>query len=108
MTDVSYDYDIPSPGRDRKGFTQTLREMRKGGSVEVPLAKKPSIYSAAKAAGVKVRIRVTGHNTVRVWRIDGEEPLKLNIFNDGLDIFGQPLKPATGPGPVATKAEVFK
>ena len=92
MIEVSYEYDIPSPGRDRKGFTQTLREMRKGGSVEVPLAKKPSIYSAAKAAGVKVRIRVTGHNTVRVWRLDGEEPPKL--FNDGLDIFGQPLKPA--------------
>jgi hypothetical protein len=91
MTDVSYDYDIPDAGRDRKGFTQTLREMRKGGSVEVPLAKKPSIYSAAKAAGAKVRIRATDHNTVRVWRLDGEEPPKP--FNDGLNIFGQPLKP---------------
>ena len=51
MIEVSYEYDIPSPGRDHKGFTQTLREMRKGGSVEVPMAKKPSLYSAAKAAG---------------------------------------------------------
>ena len=89
MLDVSYTYDVPDPGPGRKGFTQVLRTMHRGGSVEIPLAKKPSVYSAAKAAGVKVRVRNTDKGTVRVWRVDGPE--RAGLFDDGLGIFGQPI-----------------
>ena len=97
--DVSYEHDIPSPGCGHKGLAQTLREMFRGGSVEVPFAKRSSVYSSARAAGVKVRLRATEKSTVRVWRIDGPERPK--IPNGGLDIFGQPLaksKPGSKPG----------
>lgn len=94
--EISNAHPIPTPGT-RKGFTQTLREMHKGDSVEVPSAKKASIYGAAQAAGVKVRTRSTDDGTVRVWRIDGPE---------NLDIFGDPIKPkpAAGPGGPAVPA----
>ena len=98
MLDVSYDYAVPESGSGRKGFTQVLREMRRGGSVEVPLAKKASVYSSAKAAGVRVRIRTASPDTIRIWRIDGPEPE---------DIFGQPIQPAVDLKPAA-KTELFK
>ena len=87
--EISNAHPIPAPGT-RKGFTQTLREMHKGDSVEVPSAKKASIYGAAQAAGVKVRTRSTDEGTVRIWRIDGPEHL---------DIFGDPIKPKPVPVP---------
>lgn len=102
MFDVSHNVPIPERGPSQGwGFTQTLREMHKGDSVEVPLAKKSSIYGAAHAAGVKVRTRGSGYGIVRVWRIDGPERpvVDTGALNPGafdpsgdLDIFGQPIK----------------
>ena len=91
MFEISYEHDLPDPGPRHRGLTQTLREMRKGGSVDIPLSKKASIYSAARTAGVKVRIKSLDKSVIRVWRADGPER-PASIFADGLDIFGQPLK----------------
>jgi hypothetical protein len=112
MFDISHNVPIPERGPSQGwGFTQTLREMHKGDSVEVPLAKKSSIYGAAHAAGVKVRARGSGYGTVRVWRIDGPErpvadtsALNPGAFDlsGGLDIFGQPIK-KTLPEPTSKK-----
>jgi hypothetical protein len=100
MSDISYEYGIPEVTHAGRGFTQTLRDMCRGGSVEIPLAKKASVYSAARAAGVKVRLRTTDQNTVRVWRVDGPDAPK-SIFADGLNIFGEPIqKPAPSVPPV--------
>ena len=90
MFDVSNEYPIPEKGLGHKGLPQVLREMGKGDSFEIPVAKKDGIYSAAKAAGAKVRTRTTDKGTIRVWRIDGEA-LKATP-DDGMDIFGQPIK----------------
>jgi hypothetical protein len=79
MAEISYDHPIPEPGSGRIGFTQTLRSMRKGGSVEVPVTKKPGVYAAAKAAGVKVRMRTTGKGTIRIWRLDDGEPKPFSL-----------------------------
>lgn len=108
MFAISHDIPIPEPGSGRIGFTQTLREMCKGDSVEVPLVKKPSVYGAAHAAGVKIRTRSSGCGTVRVWRTDGPERHTV----DTKGIFGQPPKSmppgsvATESGPVAANAKL--
>lgn len=91
MFEVSADFPIPEHRFGRSGFTQTLRDMYRGDSVEIPIAKKTSIYGAAKAAGVKVRSRSTDQGTVRVWRVDGPERPVNPLLSDGLDIFGDPL-----------------
>jgi hypothetical protein len=94
MFDVSYEYDLPDPGSRRRGFTQTLRDMHRGGSVDIPQSKKASVYSAARAAGVKVRIKSLNTGIVRVWRADGpERPLDSHYPADGLNIFGEPISP---------------
>jgi hypothetical protein len=95
MFDVSYEHALPDPGPRRRGFTQTLREMSRGGSVDLPLSKKAGVYSAARAAGVKVRIESLDKGLVRVWRADGPvRPSPAHVaraVDDGLDIFGQPV-----------------
>lgn len=85
MFEISSDFPIPERGSGRNGLTQTLRKMRKGDSTEVPLAKKASIYGAARAAGAKVRTCATGYGSVRVWRIDGPERQRTDT-----NIFGEP------------------
>ena len=87
MFEVSYEHDLPEPGPRRRGLTQTLRDMRRGGSVDIPLSKKAGVYSAARAAGVKVRIQ-SMDKVVRVWRADGPE--RPSALVAGEDIFGQP------------------
>ena len=92
MFEVSYEHDLPEPGSRRRGLTQTLREMRKGGSVDIPQSKKASVYSAARAAGVKVRIKSLDKGLVRIWRADGPERSHNSHYPaDGLDIFGRPV-----------------
>jgi hypothetical protein len=126
--------DIPVPDARQRGFTNVLRSMRRGESVEIPQGKRPGAYAAARLANVKITIRATDAGTLRVWRVDGpatdpgpvaprfnhaqayagNDPrvaeikaavakeakskstaaaAPKSIFDDGLDIFGQPLKP---------------
>lgn len=88
MLEISYDHAIPDPGSGRAGFAQTLRDMRKGGSVEIPLTKKPGVYAAARAAGVKVRMRTTDKGTVRVWRLDEDpKPFSLDEIRDIYQVY---------------------
>jgi len=60
--------------------------MYKGGSIEIPPAKKSTIYSAARAAGVKICVRTTEEGSVLVFRTDGAERPQQE------DIFGQPIQ----------------
>jgi hypothetical protein len=83
----------PLPKSARNGFTQTLRDMQKGDSVDIPSSKKTSAYSAARLAGVKITIRDGGKGVAVVWRLDGSEPTpETNIFGE----------------PIAKSQEVFK
>jgi hypothetical protein len=114
--------DIPIPDARLRGFTNVLRGMRRGESVEIPQDKRPGAYASARLANVKITIRATDQGTLRVWRVDGPEPVaqrsrrsaaeddprvaaikaavareskpatSKTIFNGGLDIFGEPLK----------------
>jgi hypothetical protein len=84
MVDVSYERDIPEPRR--RGLARVLRSMYKGGSIEIPPEKKSNIYSAARAAGVKVCVRTTEEGAVLVFRVDGAERPEQE------DIFGQKIK----------------
>ena len=80
MYDISNDRPLPGRHSDRDGLTNTLRNMRKGDSIEIPFSKKPSVYSAAKLAGVKVTVRSTSAVTAIVWRLDGSE--RPSIFSE--------------------------
>jgi hypothetical protein len=96
MFEISNDYPIPEPGLGHRGLAQTMRDMRKGDSVELPLTKRGGIYSAAKAASAKIRIRATGKGTIRVWRIDGAER------SIGKAVVGVTFAGATGSVPLAS------
>jgi len=89
MYEISDERPLPGSHSVRDGLTNTLREMHKGESIEVPQLKKSSVYSAAKLAGIKVSVRDTGKGTAIVWCVDGPE--RVSIFTDSLDIFGDPL-----------------
>lgn len=81
MYNISHTRPLPGPARN--GFTQTLRDMRKGDSVDIPSSKKASAYSAARLAGVKITIRDSGKGVAVVWRLNGpERPVETNIFGE--------------------------
>ena len=94
MYDISHDRPLPSPYPSRNGLTKRLRDMYKNDSFEMPSNKKASAYSAARHAGAKITVRDSGAGTTMVWRLDGP-PRPASIFDDGLDIFGQPRKAET-------------
>jgi hypothetical protein len=92
MYSISSDRPLPGNHSIRDGLTNTLRKLYyREDSVEIPRDKKPSAYAAAKLAGIKITVRDTGNGKAVIWRTDGPERPKP--FNNGLDIFGQPLKP---------------
>src|ERR1019366_3442976 len=99
------------------GLVSTLKSLEIGESIVVSEAKKSSIHPAAKRAGVRMALRTLGDGTVCAWRVPTvksevvpTEPRPVakaapvqSIFNDGLDIFGQPFKKAAA-APVPTPA----
>ena len=92
MYDISADRPLTQSHTISDGLTNTMRGLRyQSDSFEIPRDKKPSAYSAAKLAGIKITVRDTGKGKAIIWRTDGpKRPL-----DDGLNIFGEPVKPTT-------------
>ena len=84
--------DRPLPENHSNGLTATLRKLHyREDSVDIPGDRKNGIYTVAKHVGIKITVRDTGDGKAIVWRTDGPERPRE-------DIFGQPLKPATKTG----------
>jgi hypothetical protein len=112
MFEVSYEHDLPTVGSRHRGLTQKLREMYKGGSVDIPLSKRAGVYSAARAAGVKVRTQALDTGVLRVWRADG--PARPASIFDGPVLPSTPVVATSAspsapsePSPLNTKKTSF-
>lgn len=72
MFEIEKGIPLPENGVDKKGKLRlTLEKMEVGDSIIVPNRYRQHAYAAARAANVKISVRITNRETqdLRVWRI---------------------------------------
>lgn len=66
---IKIEHGIPIPTNKAFGMTATMRKMKVGDSVVLPLSQRNSVHPAARHLKIKVATRKISATECRVWRV---------------------------------------